>query len=59
MENPIFGLDIVTTAANLETLFVGGATYTALKETGFLILIENKGNKIAVRNSIRLHHDAR
>jgi len=45
MENPIFGPEIVTPAANLETLFVGGATYTALKETGFLILIENTGDK--------------
>ncbi len=35
MGNPVISLEIVTTAANPETLFVGGATYTALKETGF------------------------
>jgi hypothetical protein len=26
-------------------MFVGGATYTAIKETGFSILIGNKGDK--------------
>jgi hypothetical protein len=35
----------MTGVATLETLFVGDATYTALKETGFLLLIENKGDK--------------
>jgi hypothetical protein len=27
------------------TMYVGSATYTALKETGFSILIENMGDK--------------
>lgn len=44
MENPIINLEIVTNAVNPEPLFVGGATYTALKETGFLLLIENTGD---------------
>jgi hypothetical protein len=32
-------------ATNIKPLFVGVATYTALKETGFLILIESMGDK--------------